>query len=206
LSKAKYPWIVAGLILVWAIVATIAAAYYYNKCEELGRMYFDASKTLGKINVKLNELVDGLMEALENATLSGAFGVSSKIEDCMDIVREMCDVAGGTIKVNIGIDYGNGSRVWFNFTEIKLGETLLDATLKVAKVDYTTYPFGVFVNSIEGVANDPEKLMFWIWWYWDSDANQWKLGPVGCDKYVLSDGLTVIWCYESTAVWPPSPP
>jgi len=207
LTSAKYPWILVGIILVWAVVSTVAAAYYYSRFEELERMYSDVNSALEKVGSKLNVLVDDLMEALENATDSEAFGVALKLESCIATLREVCSIAGGRIHVNIGIDFGNGTRIWFNSTELRLGDTLFNATVKVIGVDYSVMQqLGVFINAIGGVSNNPGKLMYWIWWYWDSEIGEWRLGSVGCDRYVLSDGSTVIWVYESVAQWPPKPP
>lgn len=107
------------------------------------------------------------------------------------------------VRVNVGIKYRDGKVEWHNSTSLKEGSTLLDATSKVAVVNYTKYPTGCFVESIGGVRN--EHPYYWIWWYWDKSMG-WTLGPVAADKYVLSDGEVVMWFYEDTSQWPPQKP
>lgn len=108
------------------------------------------------------------------------------------------------IRVNLGINYGNGTLVWYNSTELNLRTNLLDATKRVAEVNCTIYAgMGCFVESINGVKNEHPR--YWIWWYWDRSMG-WTLGPVAADKYLLSDGETVMWFYEDTSQYPPPKP
>ncbi len=108
-----------------------------------------------------------------------------------------------TIYVDIGINYGNGTVHWFNYTEARGGDTLLDVTVLVAEVNYTTSNFGAFVNSINNVNNTSTNA--WIWWIHNQFG--WSEGPVACDKYVLGDNETLCWYYEDISTWPyPTPP
>ncbi len=108
------------------------------------------------------------------------------------------------ISVNVGFKYKDGKVEWHNSTRIPSGSTLLDATSSVADVNYTIYPgMGAFISSINGVKN--EKPYYWMWWYWNPSTG-WTLGPVAADKYVLSDGETVMWYYEDTSKYPPAKP
>jgi hypothetical protein len=95
-----------------------------------------------------------------------------------------------TIKVNIMIDYGNGTAVWHNATRVGLTETLLNATLQVADVQYTVTEFGAFVDAIDGVSG--VESHYWIWYRLDGG---WQMGPVGSDQYRLHDGDVVAWIY-----------
>jgi len=108
----------------------------------------------------------------------------------------------GEISIDIGIGYGNGTVVWFNGTRLQEGSTLLDATEAVAEVEYSSYPMGAFVESINGVENS--HPYYWMWWYWDGSS--WREGPVAADRYALSDGDVVFWLYEDTSVSPLRPP
>ncbi len=206
----RYIWILTGLILIWAIISTSFAVQYYYKYNEVSSLYHNAMKTIDTINSniksKLKNVFSILMDTIDMANNAGEFNISSNVEYCLKDLKEICNIIGGKITINIGIDYGNGTRIWFNSTEINFGDTLFNATLKIAKVNYTIYPFGIFINSINNVSNDPKSGMYWIWWYWDDEYKVWKLGPIGCDKYVLSDESIVIWIYESTLSWPPKPP
>jgi hypothetical protein len=95
-----------------------------------------------------------------------------------------------TATVDIKIDYGNGTLAWYNYTRIGAGESLLNATLRVADLDYTMYEFGVFVNTVNGVGGNPDK--YWLWSYIDDG---WQPGMVGADQWTLHDGDKVAWTY-----------
>ncbi len=107
------------------------------------------------------------------------------------------------ITVNIGFKCKNGTIFWHNDTKVIKGNTLLDVTKIAANVNYTTYPSGSFVNSINGIEN--KKPYYWMWWYW-AGRSGWILGPVAADKYVVSKGETLLWYYENTNSYPPSKP
>ncbi len=95
--------------------------------------------------------------------------------------------------INLGIDYGNGTRVWFNGTR---GLTLYDAMLEAGwRVDGESYgAMGFYVKAINGVEQSIEQSMYWTWWLWTSLG--WAHGGSACDKYVLSNGEAILWYYS----------
>ena len=96
--------------------------------------------------------------------------------------------------VNIMIDYGNETKVWYNNTLVIKGADLLNATQIVAEVDYTSGgKFGAFVNRINGVGQDPNT--YWLWYTWNSTSSKWDPGLVASDKYILHEGNIVAWIY-----------
>ena len=100
-----------------------------------------------------------------------------------------------TVKVNVVIDYGNGTVEEFNDILLDAeGATALNALLMVAKVEYTVYPFGVFVDSINGVENSKELNSWWLYSILKPDGEE--VSPeIGADQYRLSNGETVVWRY-----------
>jgi hypothetical protein len=108
---------------------------------------------------------------------------------------------GVIITANLGIDYGNGTRRWFNETRITAGSTLLNLTELVTSVNYSEGSLGAYVNSIDGASNSSK---YWFWWTYSSST--WVLGPVGFDKYVVGDNETLFWYLEDSSTWPPSSP
>ncbi len=114
----------------------------------------------------------------------------------------MSRVEGTLITVNLGIDYGNNTRVWLNNTDVLIGMTLFDVTKQLTDLNYTVSQYGVFVNSINGVEN--AYPYYWMWWIWD--GAEWILGEVGADSYTLKDGDTILWYYQDVSTWPPSKP
>jgi len=108
------------------------------------------------------------------------------------------------VRINLGINYGNGTPTkWFNQTGVKTGSTLLNATMLVAKVEYTIWPgSGAFVNSINNVTNSGSY--YWLWWMHTSFG--WSQGQVASDRYIVGENETYYWYYEDTSIWPPPSP
>lgn len=96
--------------------------------------------------------------------------------------------------VNILIDYGNGSLEWHNKTLVQRESTLFEVTKRVAKVDYLTGEYGVFITHINGVGGESNR--YWMWYLWNITSGQWSLIWESCDKHVMSEGETVAWKYE----------
>ncbi|MBC7120637.1 MAG: DUF4430 domain-containing protein [Candidatus Methanosuratus sp.] len=145
---ARNTWtIISGVLLIWAIGATVGLAYYYQTSQ--------------------NQQV--LIENYE-----------SVIDDVV-------------IKVNLGIDYGNGTTVWNNDTYVPIGSDLLNATLKVAQVNYTEYSSGILVNGINGVLENKSASTYWLYYVWSDVDLDWVEGYVGADQYILKNGESVKW-------------
>ncbi len=99
------------------------------------------------------------------------------------------------------IDYGNGTIHLYNITA-HLPMSLFNLTCSVADVKYQVYAeLGVFVTSINGVANDPVTNHYWTWWYWDGE--RWVEGPVGAGQFEIKEGEVVCWYYSrfDPATW-----
>lgn len=102
------------------------------------------------------------------------------------------------IRVNLCIDYGNGTVTWYNVSTSP-GMTLFDITKNLTDVDYGYYewmePGHVLVNSINGVAPSGDK--YWFWYYWDEAKGEWVFGQIGCDAWILSNNGTYRWIYKT---------
>ena len=145
-------WVLATVVLIWAVASTVAASYYYMQYDKYYGFYKDLSKNLGEVSISVNTL----------------------------------------------IDYGNGTKTWYNNTILPIGASVLNATIKVAMLNYSVSSYGAFVNSINGVWNNKDKNLWWLWYYWDSAELKWILGPVACNSYTLNDGSIVGWNYTES--------
>jgi len=206
LSKSRNVWILTGLILIWAIIATGICVKYYGENAMLQRTVKSQAERLGKIRMEVENATERLMRASEEAGEEKAYGTLTILQEISENMMKIQKIIGGKIKVNLAIDYGNGTRKWYNNTLVESGTTLLDLTIKVANVNYTSYHYGAFLNAINGVENNPKTNNYWLWWRWNGKNKEWRLGSLACDKYILSNGETIIWIYENTFQWPPKPP
>lgn len=107
------------------------------------------------------------------------------------------------VRINLLIDFSNGTRLWFNNTLLPYGSSLLNATLvKAQPVRYTVFPMGIFVDEIMGVAN--ARPWYWLWWKYRD--GRWVMGETGADAEKLRSGGIYAWKYSNTGSWPPEPP
>jgi len=156
----KGEWILATLLLVWAVASTTIGSYYYMEYTKYQKLSQDLKQKLGEVS----------------------------------------------ISVNIAIDYGNGTRTWFNETTLPLGATVFNATAKVANPEPDPQYGESFIIAINGVGQNKNENMYWIWWFWDETQHKWTPGPVANNEYTLSSDQTVIWYLENTSSWPPPSP
>jgi hypothetical protein len=92
------------------------------------------------------------------------------------------------VHVTLLLDYGTTQER--KETQIKKGSTVLDLLRQETQVDYTIWPFGVFVTSINGLANDATRGHYWLYWV------NGVYATVSSDAFVLQEGDFVEWRYE----------
>lgn len=110
-------------------------------------------------------------------------------------------------KVDVLLDYGNGTITWYENLEVLGFASVLKATKAVATVEYSLWGTDVFVDAIDNVWNDYISFVyFWIYWYWNHSAKCWEVGAVACNKHLLSSGDIIAWYYEDCTTWPLAPP
>jgi hypothetical protein len=102
-------------------------------------------------------------------------------------------IGGSPLPVNLGIDYANWTRQWFNGTK---GATLHKCMIQAGwDVEVTSFGvMGLYVNSINGVEESTEESKSWGWWTWTDYG--WAHGGSACDKYIVSTDETIIWYYS----------
>jgi len=110
---------------------------------------------------------------------------------------------GAMIAVNIGINYGNETIEWHNNTVVPSGENLLNATMRVAIVEFKSFPgLGAFVTSINGRGQNPSTDLYWTYWVYNPQTRQYELGPVGAGSYLLTSNQTVQWLLSNVGCYP----
>ena len=161
--------------------------------------------------LKLNETYNDLLNAVkaltqqENVTREDFEPLLMEFNDLLTslVAKQLESLIGETIiiKVNLCIDYGNGTKEWYNVSASP-GITLFDLTQQIAQIEYDYYPTmqpgHVLMKTINGVGPSPAEWKYWFWYYWDENSNQWVFGQVGCDAWTLRDNGTYRWIYK---VW-----
>jgi len=193
---------------------------YSELLDELNGTYGDLLSLHSELNGTYNELVkccNELMDRLESYT-SDTENRAELINDLTIDFNELLIKYGklsseavvkayggvmGTLelKVDLCIDYGNGTVVWSNATSTPVGASLFDLTQKQAVVDYQYWammePGHILVTSINGLEQNYATSQYWFWYYWDAETGKWVHGLVGCDAWKLKTDGIYKWAYES---------
>jgi hypothetical protein len=112
-------------------------------------------------------------------------------------VRSVESRYGAVMASNLFIDFGNGTRHWYNGTRIQPGWNLYTETLAVTngKVNATCCAFGShFVTGIEGVQSTPGSRESWSVWTFNSTSS-WQEANVGVDELGVSNDSVHAWTF-----------
>lgn len=106
------------------------------------------------------------------------------------------------------LDFGNGTRVWYNDTAVQPGWNGYVTTLVLLNGDVRAswYPqYGEhFVTGIDGVSDTPTA--YWFLLTYNATAS-WQVAQVGADALPVNNGTTFAWafCAENSDFLPTCP-
>jgi hypothetical protein len=111
-----------------------------------------------------------------------------------DTLSSLNDVS---YRVNLLIEYGNGTKTWRNQTIIPVGWSLYNTTSKVTggRIEGTWFSFGFFITSINGVQGTGPS--YWSWYTWEREQSKWVPGASGAGSYIMKQGDVVAWLLTS---------
>jgi len=101
--------------------------------------------------------------------------------------------------LDVAVDFGNGTTMWYNDTYVPVGSSVYNATLVATKGQMTTQSYtsgnvtGVFVTGILGLSET--STSYWLWYYYDNSSRSWTEAPVGADSYLAIQGGIYLWNY-----------
>jgi hypothetical protein len=99
---------------------------------------------------------------------------------------------------NVLIDFGNGTRNWYNSTNVQPGtnlyvETQIISSGNVNATYYAQYQ-SHFVTAIFNVGDT--KTMYWLLWTYNKTAS-WQEAPVGPDQLQVANDSIFAWNFCS---------
>lgn len=219
MEKRLFIYVVLG-VLVWAVLGTIVAAYYLVQYQIYQSEYNNIVNQIITYNSVVNNLAsqftsyDNLsnkLDAYNNLTNDLADQLASynnQVERLgADVEGISTMLEGISLKANMLLSYGNGTKIWQNNTVLPLGSTAFTAIYYIAEtINYTDYggELGILVTSINCVANN--STHGWFYWYWNSGSSKWTLPSYSCAKHILHRGDTIAFTYTSYMEWPPPTP
>ena len=97
------------------------------------------------------------------------------------------------------VNYGNGTSIWYNETNVPVDSTFYSLTLQIADGNVGSVdepPFGHFITSINGVTSDGVgsncNYCWGIWIYCAKDSG-WMYSLLGADSIRLNNRDVVAW-------------
>lgn len=212
-SKTLYG-IIAIFIAVLLIVSGVAALYYNQYQQEVSQNQRYVSelnaalvsyRSLGSsFNSSLrdyNKTLSLLATAVANLnTSTPAYRIASAaLSSLWSSYQTLSSISGRkalAYEVIMVVDYGNGTRRWYNDSMVQPGWNGYVVTLALlsGNVQATWYPqYGEhFVTGIGGVSNTQSK--FWFLLTYNKTAS-WQVAQVGVDEIPIFNGTIFAWTY-----------
>ncbi len=166
---------------------------YQNATRELNRLfasYNNLTLQFKQLVNQYNSLVAGFRQTVQAYQSSNNVTV---VEQYPDLLRPL---PTSLLGVSIFIDYGNGTRHWYNNTLIQAGWNLYIVTVVLANgsVDATWYPqYGEhLISGISGVKNVDTRS--WFLWTYNRTAS-WQVAQTGADLIPAINGSVYAWTF-----------
>jgi hypothetical protein len=124
-----------------------------------------------------------------------------------DTIENLSTVMKSTsLRAQIFINYGNGTKNWYNRTILPIAATAFTGILAITDLKYVDYggELGILITSINGITGN--STHGWLYWHWDSEKTEWILPEYSCTRYILHREDIIAFTYQSYRIWPPPPP
>lgn len=213
-SRGAFYGMVAVLIALLIIGSTVAAFYYgqyqqevlqnQSHVSELNSALASYRSLVGSYNSSLadyNRTLSLLALAVANLnTSTPAYrGASVALSSLWGSYQSLANIGGrkGIVyEVSVLVDYGNGTRHWYNDTRVQPGWNGYVVTLVLLNGDVagTWYPqYGEhFVTGVGGLSNS--QTDFWFLLTYNKTAS-WQVAQVGADEIPIFNGTVFAWTY-----------
>lgn len=224
-AASKPPYGMAIILIAVIVVAGTAAAYYYSEYQQASQSNTRYVGELTTATEAYNALASSYNSSLslDNKTLGLLVGTIAAVNTSLPIYKQasaelsqlwtsylgLKPASSSLYAADILIDFGNGTRDWFNDTRVQPGWNMYTETVVLSHGDLTAewYPqYGEhFVSAIDGVSNSATN--FWFLWTYNSTAS-WKTAPVGADDLPVYNGSVFAWtfCGETASYAPECTP
>jgi len=216
---------IATVLAAILVISGTAVIYYYDDYQQA----LDSRATyVGELTSETSEYsslasrYDSAL-ALDNATLALLVGTISAINTSLPIYQQastqlsqlwgsylaLRPASSSIYTADVLFEYGNGTRVWHNDTQVQPGWNMYTETVLLSGGDMqaTWYPsFGEhLITSIGGEADTGTNS--WFLWAYNRTAS-WQSQSVGADDVPVYDGSVFAWtfCAETSSYAPECTP
>lgn len=203
---------VAATLVALLIISATAGAYYYYEYQQAAQsknQYVSELKTeanqydglASNYNSSLslyNETFALLVRAIAvvNTSLPIYQQASSQLSQLWGRYLSLKPASSSLYAADILIDFGNGTRLWYNDTQVQPGWNMYVETVVLTRGDlqaqwYPSYQEHL-VSGIDGVSDS--QTMGWFLWTYNKTAS-WQTSPVGADLLPVYNGSVIAWTY-----------
>ena len=210
-SKGAFYGVVLVLAAMVVISSTLAAIYYLDYQQQVSENQRDVSElsaalssyatvqsslnsSLAGYNTTLRLLADSVAN-LNTSTpsyMKASVALASLWGEYQALVRNEGRTAP-VFSVDMLVDYGNGTRVWYNDSSAQPGWNAYVTTLVLlnGSLQAVWYPqYGEhFVTGVDGVPQTQTQS----WFVWDRGPGGWEVAPSGADGIEVGNGTVIAW-------------
>jgi len=179
----------------------VAAANQYAKDLQAANTKFNQTATnynflLSQYNESLSLLSKSV--ALLNTSSPAYLLASTQLATLWKTYLTLRPTSTSLYTANVVIDFGNGTRAWYNNTSFQPGWNLYIFTvvLTSGRLDAQWYPqYGEhLVTGVDGISNSASSDTAWFFWNWNATA-KWQSPAVGADDLNIYNGSVFAWTY-----------
>lgn len=194
------------------IISATAGAYYFYEDQQATQSKNQYVSELTKATSQYDGLASNYNASLSlyNETFSLLVGTIAVVNTSLPIYHQastqlsqlwsrylgLKPASSSLYSADILIDFGNGTRHWYNNTQVQPGWNMYVETVVLSHGDlqaqwYPQYQEH-FVSGIDGVSNT--KTNFWFLWTHNSTAS-WQTAEVGADMLPIYNGSVFAWTF-----------
>lgn len=203
---------VAVTLVALLTISVTAAAYYYYEYEQAaqakdqyvselksevsqyGGLASDYNSSLSLYNETFALLVRAI--AVVNTSLPIYQQASGQLSQLWGRYLSLKPASSSLYAADVLFDFGNGTRVWHNETQVQPGWNMYVETVVLTRGDLQAqwYPdyHEHLVSGMDGVSNS--QTMSWFLWTYNKTAS-WQASPVGADLLQVYNGSVIAWTY-----------
>jgi len=203
---------VALVLVALLIVSAVAGIYYYSEynqetqsksqyvselvseTSQYNRLASTYNSSLSLVNKTLSLLVGTL--AVVNTSLPIYEQASTELSQLWNQYLSLKPATGSLYSADILVDFGNGTRSWYNGTQVQPGWNVYITTVVLTNGNLQAQWYPEYqehlVSGIDGVSNT-KSLYWWLWTY--NGTASWQLAQVGADELPVYNGSMFAWTF-----------
>jgi hypothetical protein len=209
-SKSIYG--VAITLVALLIISATAGAYYYYEYQQATQSKNRYASELTTAASQYDGLASSYNSSLSlyNETFALLVGTIAVVNTSLPIYQQASSqlsqlwskylslkpASSSLYAADILIDFGNGTRLWYNDTRVQPGWNMYVETVVLSHGDLQAQWYPAYqehlVSGIDGVS-DSQTMGWFLWTY--NDTSSWQTDPVGADLQPVYNGSVLAWTY-----------